>query len=327
MKEAKYAIGIGLNLFDARAILLREDAKIIAQVERKRKEVSAEGAIRILVELVDEILNKSTKYKKDIIGVGLALGGVVDKRKGVVYWPQRQDSSCVYISVPFKRYLEERFKFPIFMENDANACAWAEYIQHYKKYENIIYMFSGVGCGIILRGALYTGKDGGAGEFFLTPRANMKSTLGDFSFFSQWPQDLGVVKRAKELISRGRPTSLIKRIDSTGSLSLEDVFLEARNKDKLSREILKEAALCLGARISFLINLLNPEVIIVGGGFEEAGDFFLEEVLKAIRKFSFSALRKNLKVVFSNLGREAPSLGVAHLIFKEKRHTSSDIIT
>jgi len=81
---------------------------------------------------------------------------------------------------------------------------------------------------------------------------------------------------------------------------------------------LKEAASLLGVKIAFLINLLNPEVVIIGGGFEEAGDFFLEEILKTVRKFSFSALGKNLKINLSSLGRNAASLGVAHLLFEEK---------
>lgn len=321
MKEYKYAIGIGLNLIDARAILLREDGKIVFQVDKKRKLVTANETINILLSLFDNILAKSKQFKKDIIGAGLALGGVVDKREGVVYWPQRQDSSCLYITVPFKKFLEEKFNLPIYMENDATASAWAEYILNFKNYKNLIYMFSGVGCGLILNGQLYTGKDGGAGEIFLTSHKFMSSPLGDFGFLSQWPKDLGVVKRAKGLISLGRPTALIKKIDSAGRLTLEDIFESAKGKDKLSREVLKEAAFCLGVKISFLINLLNPEVVVIGGGFEESGEFLLEEILKVTKEFAFSALRKNIKIHFSSLGRVAPPLGAAYLIFEEKNFT------
>lgn len=323
MKDYKYAIGIGVNLFDARAILLRQDGKIIFQIEEKRKSTTANETIDIFLSLFDSILAKSRQFKKRIIGAGLALGGVVNKRKGVVHWPQKQDSSCVYVTIPFKKFLEEKFNLPIYMENDATASAWVEYILNYKNYKNLIYMFSGVGCGFILNGQLYTGKDGGAGEIFLTSHKFMSSPQGDFSFFSQWPRDLGVVKRIKELISLGKPTSLIKKIDSTGRLALEDIFERAKAKDELSQEVLKEAAFCLGVKISFLINLLNPEVIVIGGGFEEAGEFFLEEILKTTKKFTFSALRKNTKIYFSRLGRIAPSLGGAYLIFQTGQDTKS----
>ncbi|MCD6583268.1 MAG: ROK family protein [Candidatus Omnitrophica bacterium] len=316
--EKKYAIGIGFNLFGGQAHLLREDGKIIATVQKKRKFVDANETIGVLLSLFEEIVKKSAKYKDGIIGVGLALGGIVNKKKGVVYWPQKQNDSCVYISLPFKQYLEDKFKLPIFIENDANASAFAEYKLNYSSYKNLIYMFSGVGCGIIIEGKLYRGKDGGAGELFVNPQRVMVSSLGEFIFLSQWPQDLGVVKRAKELISLGKDTSLIRRVDSVGNLSLESIVEEAKEKDRISREILKEAAFPLGVKIAFLINFLNPEVVIIGGGFEEAGNFFLEEILKTIRIFSFSALSKNLKINFSSLGRNAASLGVAHLIFEEK---------
>jgi len=87
----KYLIGIGLNLFDARAILLREDGEAIAEVEKKRESVGANETIQVLLELFESIIPKAKKYKSEIIGVGIALGGVVDSKKGVVHWPQKQD--------------------------------------------------------------------------------------------------------------------------------------------------------------------------------------------------------------------------------------------
>lgn len=318
MKNSKYAIGVGLNLFDASAILLREDGKVMVRCGRKRNFTTVNETINLLISLFEDILNKSARYKDRIAGAGIALGGVVNDRKGVVYWPQCQDHSCVYISVPFKKYLEEKFSIPIFMENDANSCAWAEYKTNFSGCKNLVYIFSGVGCGIIIDGRLYRGRDGGAGELFVSRAKNMDTHLGNFDFLTQWPQDLGIVEEAKQEISRGRESSLLRRIDSVGGLSPENVFKEAAAGDSLSSELLKKAAFALGVKISFLIDLLNPEVIVIGGGFEEAGEFFLGEVLRVIRKFSFSALRKNLKVRLSSLGRDTVPLGVAGLFFQEK---------
>jgi glucokinase len=139
----------------------------------------------------------------------------------------------------------------------------------------------------------------------------MESELGNFSFFRQWPIDLGIVKKAKEIISLGKSSSLIKRITPTGELHINDIFEEAKKKDKVSREVLKEAAFSLGVKIAFLMNLLNPEVVIVGGGFEEAGEFFLDECIDVTKEFSFSEMRKGCKIAFSQLGKSATSLGAA----------------
>jgi predicted NBD/HSP70 family sugar kinase len=313
----KYSVGIGVNLFDTRAVLLRNDNKIITEIRKKRKNISANETIKVLLGLFEEIIPKARKYRESIEGIGIALGGIVNSKKGVVYWPQRQDSSCVYISLPLKDYLEKKFSLPVIVDNDANACVWAEYVSNFCKYKNIIYMFSGVGCGIIVDGKLYRGKDGGAGELFLNPKKIISSSLGDFSFLGQWPADLNMVKRAKELVSLGKRTSLIKRITSTGELFLEDIFEEAKNKDRVAREVVREAAFSLGVKIAFLVNLFNPDVIIIGGSLEEGGDFFLDECINAVKGFSFSEMRRNLKIVLSQLGKEATSLGAALLAKKE----------
>jgi glucokinase len=141
--------------------------------------------------------------------------------------------------------------------------------------------------------------------------------LGDFSFLKQWPADLGMIKKAKELISLGRNTSLIKKITPTGDLFLADIFEEAK-KDKVAREAMDEAAFSLGVKIAFLVNLLNPEVVIIGGGLEEAGEPFLEKCTNTVKAFSFSEMKKNLKLSFSQLGRKATSLGAGFMFFREK---------
>jgi predicted NBD/HSP70 family sugar kinase len=311
--QNKYSLGIGLNLFDARAVILRDDGKIIAGVKKGRTNINANETIKVLLELFEEILSKAKKYRNDIKGVGLALGGIVNSKKGFVYWPQKHGS---YISLPLSDYLEKKFGLPILIENDASACAWAEHMINFPKQNNIIYMFSGVGCGIIADGKLYKGRDGGAGELFLNFHKVMSSRLGDFSFFKQWPIDLDIVKRAKELISLGRDSSLVKRISPTGELFLNDIFEEVKKKDKVAREVVKEAAFSLGAKIAFLVNLLNPEAVIIGGGLEDAGEFLLEECIDSVKKFAFTEMKKNCKISLSGLGADATAHGAAMLVFK-----------
>jgi len=313
--DKKYSLGIGLNLFDAEAILLSQDNEVLSRVKKNRFKVNANETLTTLMELFEEILSQAKKHKTVVEGVGLALGGIVNSNKGIVYWPQPPDS---YVAIPLGDYLKKKFGLPVYIENDANASAWAEYQTNFSKYSNIIYMFSGVGCGIIVNGAIYRGRDGAAGELFLNPQKNMSSHLGDFSFLAHWPADLGMVKRAKQLVSLGKDTRLIKSISSSGELTLEAIFQEANKKDKVAREVVKEAAHALGAKSAFLINLLNPEALVIGGGLEAAGDFFLEECLNSVKKFSFSEMRKNCKIALSGLGSEATSLGAAMLVFKEK---------
>lgn len=315
--EKKYFIGIGFTLFDARGILLAEDGQIVLSVEKKRKKINANEAIELLLDLFEEVFRKAEKYRANIQGVGVAFGGIVNSKKGVVYWPQKVDSTYTYISLPFKEYLEKKYGLPVFLENDANACAVAEFLINYPRYKNLIYMFSGVGSGLIINGKLHRGRDGGAGELFLNAKVAMQSHLGDFSFLRQWPIDLDLVRRTKETITLGKETTLIKKISSTGELSVKDIFEEAKKKDRVAREIVKEAAFCLGVKIAFLVNLLNPEIIIIGGGLEEAGEVFLEPCIATVKSLAFSEMTRNIKIVFSQLGVTTAALGAA-LICKEK---------
>ncbi|MDD3296059.1 MAG: ROK family protein [Candidatus Omnitrophica bacterium] len=314
MADKKYSIGVGLNLFDAQAVLFDQKEGVVSQIKKKRSNVSANETIEVLLELLEKILVKAKKHRNDIEGVGIALGGIVSRSKGVVHWPDKEGS---YVSVPLGDYLQKRFKLPVVIVNDANACAWAEYFAYKKKYNNMVYMFSGVGCGIIAGGRLYEGKDASAGELFLNSRSEMHSHFGDFSFLRQWPADLDTTKKAKELISLGKETSLLKRISSSGELPLDSIFSEVQKKDKIACAVIKEAALSLGVKAAFLINLLNPDALIIGGGFEKAGDVFLNECTRIIKSFSFNEIREGCKVLFSLLKEDASSQGAARLVFEE----------
>ncbi len=313
----KYALGIGINLFGARAIVLREDGKVAAEIERAEGPATANDTIKVLHELLEEILTKTASHKDDIKKAGIAIGGIVNQKKEVVFWPEGQ-GAYAHVTFPLKEHLEKKFGVPVFLENDANACAWAEYLLNFSRCKNILYLFSGVGCGIIVDGKLYRGKSGTAGELFLSgDNRTMTSRLGDFSFLRQWPADLFMVRRAKELISLGKESSLIKKITSAGALTLKDVLREAVKKDKLAREVVKEGAFALGAKAAFLINLLDPEAVVIGGELEEGGDVFLEECTAAIKTFSLSETRAGCRLVMSPLGKRAVALGAAYLAFQE----------
>ncbi len=309
--KKKYALGIGLNLFNARAIVLREDGKVVAEVKEERTNLNANETIKVLLKLFENILAKAKSYS--IKTAGLALGGIVNKKTGTVYWPQGDN---YYVAVPLKAHLQKRFSLPVLLENDANACAWAEYDQGFnKKYKDMIYMFSGVGCGIIADGCLYEGSTGCAGELFLNSQRIMNSCLGDFSIFKQWSADLNMLKRVKESVLSGKRSSLAKKAQ-TAKLSLEDVFAAAKQNDKIAQEAVKEAAFSLGIKVAFLINLLNPSAVVIGGGMERAGEPFLEGCLEAVKAFAFNEISNSCQVFLARLGLNATSLGAAMLAFK-----------
>jgi glucokinase len=313
MEKEKYYIGAGLNLFDGRALLVRRDGKIMMEVKNCAGAANVNDTIKILLELIGEIAAKTSKHKEAVAGIGVALGGIVNSPKGVVYWPQKKADSCVYAAMPLGGYLEKKFGFPVTICNDASACAWAEHTCVFPKSKNLIYLFSGLGAGIVADGRLYAGKTGKAGELFITPQKAMSSTLGDFSFLKPWPADLNMVSRAKQMISLGEDSGLLNKITSTGELKTKDIFDELKKKDKVARKVVREAAFALGVKAAFLVNLLNPETLVLGGGLEDAPEAFFEDFCAAVKGFSFSETVSDAKIAVSSLGPRAAAMGAALL--------------
>jgi glucokinase len=168
-------------------------------------------------------------------------------------------------------------------------------------------MFSGVGCGIMVNSEIYTGSDGCAGELFINYLPGQESSyLGDCSFFKQWPHDLGLIDRTKQVLSKD---------DALTIHGLEDIFAWAK-KDTKVKSLVSEAAKALGVKIALLTNIFNPQVIIVGGGLEKGGFDFIDRVYQSIKVHAFDEMVKNLKVIPSTLGDEAVALGAANLVVR-----------
>ncbi len=309
--QAGYTIGIGINLFDSMGVIIDLDGRIIYKCKRKGTTRMPNDIVETVVSLIEELLNVSDDIKKKIKGIGIGLGGIVDANKGIIRWPQKDDGDLCYsyISMPMKSFLEEKFKLPVFIGNDANLACFAEYwLSLNSESKNVLYMFSGVGCGIMIDGELYSGQDGCAGELFINlyPKEGI-SYLGNYSFFGQWPHDLNLIKRTQDALSKQNKKDNVE--------SLEDVFFKAKNNLQI-KKITQDAAAGLGIKVSLLVNLLNPQVVIIGGGLEKGGFSFVEDVYQSVKKHAFEEMTNNLKVVPSSLGERAVALGAANLVVR-----------
>ncbi|HEC69048.1 MAG TPA: ROK family transcriptional regulator [Candidatus Omnitrophica bacterium] len=307
--SAGYSLGIGINLFNSMGLITDLEGKVLYKYKQEKSLTSPDQILEGVISITEELLNCSSRIKTKIKGIGLGIGGIVDKKGGLIRWPQRQDHELFYsyISVPIKKYLEERFSLPVFIENDANLACFAEYwLCLEPEIKNLLYMFSGVGVGMMINGELYTGQDGCAGEIFINLLEKDSSYLGDYSFFRQWKADLELVERTRRILGEEANNKIN---------NLEDAFFWAK-KDKRVKSLVRESARALGIKVALLVNLLNPQVVIIGGGLEKGGFDFIEEVYSQVKKYAFDAMTKNLKIIPSSLGDEAVSLGAANLVVR-----------
>ena len=181
-------------------------------------------------------------------------------------------------------------------------------------------MFSGVGCGIIINGEIYTGTNGYAGEVSIYNYREddlFNCKAANSCFLKRWEMDLGITEEIRTIFSRDHKAAekffKLTSADAT-KLNLKNVFSAARENEPTAVAALERAAKRLGIKIAHLVNLLNPEMVIIGGGFEEAGETFLETVNNTVKDWAFREVVQDLKIVYSSLRENAVAMGAASLV-------------
>lgn len=321
--QAGYVVGVGLNLMNMVGLLVDLKGNIVVKTQIARPRQSVKEIAECLLEIIREILRRSKEHTSSIKGIGVGIAGLVNKKDGSIHWPQKMDHYYTYASVdlPLKDLIEKEFNLPALIENDATAACFGEHwIDLERGLKNVVYMFSGVGCGIMVNGEIYNGTHGYAGEvsiynFKADDLFNCNAAAG--CFLKRWEMDLGIVDEAKEMLT-ANPEAAEKFFKLTSSninnVDLKSVFIAARAKDALSLSALEKAAKRLGIKIAYLVNVFDPEVVVIGGGIEEAGDDFLNQVNSTVREWAFREVTEDLKIVYSQLRENAVALGAASLV-------------
>lgn len=323
--QAGYAVGVGLNLMNMVGLLIDLKGNIITKTQVSRPKASVKEITECVLEITREILRRSKDYLAHIKGIGVGIAGLVNKENGSIHWPQKMDHYYTYASVdlPLRELIEKEFNLPALIENDATAACFGEHwLDLERTLKNVIYMFSGVGCGIMINGEIYTGTHGYAGEvsiYNFKEEGLFNCELGNSCFLKRWEIDLGIVDEVKSMLVKNKEEAMkfLKLTSSNlDSLDLKSIFIAARAKDPIVSVVLERAAKRLGIKIAHLVNLFNPEVVIIGGGLEEAGEEFLNKVSATVKDWAFREVTADLKIVYSQLRENAVALGAASLVIE-----------
>ncbi len=330
--DAGTVIGVGLNLMNIVGVQTDLKGRIVARSSLEHNSPSIKEIVRCVSEIIHSILKKSGAGKEKIKGIGIGIAGLVNKKDGSVHWPEKVEDTYDYVSVyvPLKDVLERDFGLPVLIENDATAACFGEQWMGLKtEVKNLVYMFSGVGCGMIFNGEIYTGSSGLAGEVSIHNPKNkpeFNCSAGAPCFLKRWEIDFGIVEEAHSKILKlknsGESDSAAKRLLELANGKIEDInlkmiFQAAREHDSFALELLNRAAMQLGIRAAHLVNLLNPEMVLIGGGLEQAGDVFLNGVRSMVNEWAFQEVSKNVRILYSDLGENAVALGAASLVMRQ----------
>ncbi|MFQ5680969.1 MAG: ROK family protein [Candidatus Omnitrophota bacterium] len=316
------AVGVGLNLLNTVATTVNIKGEMVGRVKTENN-----NNVRDIVDSILDLIQRSIdniEQKDKIKGIGVGIAGVIDKEKDIVRWPQKIGDGCHYatISLPLKSIIEKRFGLPCLIENDATlACFGEQWLSLGPEAKNVLFLFSGVGCGIIINGEIYRGATGCAGEISISSRYEAE---GDFScqvgnpcFVKRWEADLGIVSQARQNLKDGMPSIMSQKSDSLDILTLNDVFDAARKNDNLAMELLKSAGRRLGIKAAYLVNIFNPRVLIVGGGIEEDSGILVDAVRQGVADWAFEEMVRAVKIIPSTLGENAVALGAANLVIRQ----------
>ncbi len=324
--KLKPVVGIDLGGTNIVGILITQRGDILTK--KRKKTFAQEGKDRVIAQVVgciNDLLEEGETLgvsSKEILGIGVGSPGPLNRKKGIVYYPPNLPG---WENVPLRRILKDKVGISVFIENDANATALGEWwLGAGKNVNNLILLTlgTGIGGGIIIGGEVYHGSRDMGAELghIVIKEGGMICGCGIRGCLEAYASATGVVKRARAAIKQGYKTILKSLVgDNPEGLTCELVFQAAREKDPLALWLVEETGRYLGVGIGSLVNVLNPEMVILSGGMIKAGDLLLNPVRRFVKLFSMKALIEKVEIVPGNLGDEAGAIGAAATVLKERK--------
>lgn len=318
--KAGYIVGVGLNMMTVVGVLVDLEINVITELKRDRRFGNSENVIQDMVDMAAEIISKSEVEKDKIVGVGVGVPGIIDERGRTIRWPQSLGEKDINVCLSIKDTFEKRLNIPTYVENDANAAVLGEkWLGLDRDVRHMIYMFSGVGTGILVNSEIYRGATGAAGELGITSTKSSKEFAADIKTqLGRWEMDLGMVQSAKEHLAKGEKSLLRDHCQGDlEKLGFKDVVKAVKERDPLALKVVEYAGEELGRKIAFLVNLLNPEIVVIGGGIEDCGAPLLDAIKTTVKDWSVEEATSQLKIIPSAFGENAVALGVVGIVARE----------
>ena len=314
--KAAYVVGVDLGVFHVSTVVADLEGNIVSHAKAARPRDAADSVVKVLSEEVEKTLQASGIDRKKIRGIQIGASGVIDREVGTI----RCTEGVASIYVPVTALLQDKFKMPVKLEHDVTTAAYGEWsLGAGTDVDIMLFMYSGVGCGMIINGEIYHGISGTAGEVSIKDQLDIGDVwIGNISALKPWAAHLGIPDEAREMIQKGGVSRVSEAAQGNlDKITLEMVFDAVKAGDKLAIDIVQRAGERLGVRIAFLVNLLNPGAVVIGGGVEGAGPVFIEAIKKMVRMCAFEEMANAVKIVPARLGENAVSLGAASLVIRD----------
>jgi glucokinase len=283
-------------------------------ISRNRMSTPSGGKQEDIVAAILSVINELKREldgKYEFAGFGAAMPAIVNSQAGIIL---RSPNLPALNDLDFGSRFSRELGIPVILENDANSAAvgerWKGAAQGVRNSIHVT-LGTGVGGGIIIDGTLVRGIDGTAGEIghIAVEPEGYPCGCGSRGCVEQYSSATAIIRIAKELMPKYPETEL----RSTLNLSPLDVFEAGRRGDGLALEVFRVAGTYLGIALGGLVNVLNPEAIVIGGGVSAGWDLFIEPLHSEILRRAFQHPGERVKLMRSKLGDDAGILGAAFL--------------
>jgi len=312
------AIGIDIGGTKVAGGVVDVEGNITHRARRDTPHRSKSPAVveNTIVDVVDELMQIVGSETVAAVGIGAA-GFVAADRATVVFAPHLS-----WRHEPLQKALQKRIVVPIFVDNDANAAAWAEWRFGAAQGETHVMMITlgtGIGGGILINGQVQRGRFGIAGEFghMQVVPGGHRCECGNRGCWEQYASGNALVREARSLVLANSPTAsdLLDRVEgSPGNLTGPLITEAARDGDPTARELLAEIGHWLGVGIANLAAAFDPGTFVVGGGVSAAGDLLLAPARETFkRQLTGRGYRPEARIVAARLGNDAGLIGAADL--------------
>jgi predicted NBD/HSP70 family sugar kinase len=321
--DSKFIIAVAIT----NSSIIIAETNLEAKIRRQKKFPVNNLTGKLFIDYLIKSVNQFLKAYPDLtkcIGISITSPGIIDVNKAVIC----ENTKLKLKNIPLKEMMEKQFKLKIWLENDANAIVLAEKrFGEYRKFKNLIYITidDGVGAGIVVNEHIFRGCSGGTGEFGHTTidRNGILCDCGNrgcLENYVNWP---AIYSKVISSIEQGKHTMMLELAKGDINRITSSIFCSALEKnDQLAKEIITDTAAYLATGIVNLVNLLNPDIIILGGEVAYNNHFLISQLKKLVFQQALTNLTNKLEICPISLGKDFRIIASAAIPLQEIFHFS-----
>jgi len=323
LNKDSYIVGVDVGGTKIAAGLVNREAQVVARtVLPTPGDDDMNIVLDQIYQSIDETLNKSSVDRRDIVGIGVVTPGPLDPQTGVLF---HAPNIPALKNVPILKLVQTRFGLPTVVDNDANAAGLAEaLVGAGAGYRYVLYVTvsTGIGTGVVIDQEIYHGRHGAAGEggHVTIDYNGPLCACGRRGCIEAYASGTALTRRTLErLKTTPAPSKIVELVAGDVSQVTPVVVSQAaRQGDELALELVHEIGKYLGIWLGGMINLLDPDIIIIGGGLSSIGDLLFTVIRETVPHYTLNPFVGNIRIVPAQLLNNVGILGAAALHMRRK---------